>query len=81
MSANVSPLLGVRQATPPPASAAAPVDPGPSAAEVEAEATARARRAAIARRLQGRAGTIATSARGVLSPGQLAVQRRSLLGE
>ena len=49
-------------------------------AKAEAEAEAAARRAALAHLTRGRLGTIATSARGILSPGQSAIVRRSLLG-
>ncbi len=52
----------------------------PDRADGAAVGEAAARRAALARLRRGRAGTIATSARGILSPGQTAVARRSLLG-
>lgn len=78
MGAIISPLTG-SFSTPLPAPA--PVAPAVDPAEAEREATAAARRAFLARQKQGRLGTIATSARGVLTPGQLAVARRSLLGE
>ena len=58
---------------PPPAPPAAP-PPTPEAANQEAQAAARTRAT------QGREGTIATSARGVLAP-LPAVARKSLLGE
>lgn len=85
MAAVVSPLLFDEPSSPPPPPPApATVDPSvaaASAAEVEAEAAAAARRRAVAQLRAGRAGTIATSARGILSPSRAAVQRRSLLGE
>jgi|GEM_PF-5032484 len=82
MAAVLSPLLIDEPAVPqaPAAPTPAPeVDPAALAkAEAEAEAAARRRALALARR--GRLGTIATSAQGILGPGQSAVERRSLLG-
>jgi hypothetical protein len=84
MAAVVSPLLLDQ---PPEPAAALPKVSQPSGAETaatvakdEAEAEAAARRAALAQLARGRLGTIATSARGILSPGQSAIVRRSLLG-
>ena len=84
MAAVLSPLLlddpsPPRAATPRPVANAAQAADAAADAEVSAEAAAR--REALARLRRGRLGTIATSARGVLSPGQSTVQRRSLLGE
>ena len=77
MGAIVSPLIGDTEVrSPKPAVIEAPVD----FAQAEEEAAAAARRAFLARRKRGREGTIATGARGILSPGELAVVRRSLLG-
>lgn len=85
MAAVVSSLLLEGPATPPaPARSStetsADGDATAAAARSEAAAEAAARRAALARMAGGRLGTIATSARGVLAPGQSAVTRRSLLG-
>ena len=83
MAAVVSSLL-LEGPTAPPSPAAAPAqsagDAAAAAAAAQAEAETAARRAALARLKEGRLGTIATSARGLLSPGQSAVVRRSLLG-
>ena len=83
MAAVLSPLLVDEPSAP----AVNPNRPTGSASTVELveEATgpvaeAAARRTALARLRRGRAGTIATSARGILQPGQTAVARRSLLG-
>ena len=76
MAAIFSPMTGNLQ---PPAPAE--IEPAVDPAVVEKEAAAAARRAFIARQKKGRLGTIATSARGVLTPGELSVTRRSLLGE
>ena len=80
MGAIFSPLTGNIPAAAP-APAPAPIEPAVDPAEAEREAATVARRAFLARQKQGRLGTIATSAREVLTPGQLAVARRSLLGE
>lgn len=55
-------------------------DPEAERRELEAR-EAEERVTALARRRRGRAGTVATSARGILGPGRFAVARRSLLGE
>ena len=78
MGAIFSPLTGSVQVPPP---APAPVEPAIDPAKAEQEAAAAARRAFLARQKKGRLGTIATSVRGILGPGQLSVARRSLLGE
>ena len=78
MGAIISPLAGQVSV---PAPAPAIVEPSVDPAEVASEASAAARRAFLARQKNGRLGTMVTSARGILSPGQLAVVRRSLLGE
>lgn len=62
---------------PPPAPAPASATPEPALAGTQAAEAARVESRAAAR--QGIAGTIATSARGVLIP--IAVSRKSLLGE
>lgn len=81
MAAAVSSLLLAEPASPPAQVAPAEQLPDPAAsAAAEEETRAAARRAALARLTGGRLGTIATSARGILSPGQSAVVRRSLLG-
>lgn len=78
MGAIISPLTGSGQLpAPSPALAEPAVDP----AAAEREAAAAARRAFLARQRTGRLGTIATSVRGVLTPGERSVARRSLLGE
>lgn len=78
MGAIFSPLTGnVAVPAPVPVDIEPAVDP----AEVEKEAAAAARRSFLARQRSGRLGTIATSGRGVLTPGELSVARRSLLGE
>lgn len=57
-------------------------EPEPIDGEAAARAAAQAEREkALLRRLRGRAGTIATSPRGILREGPLAPRRRSLLGE
>jgi hypothetical protein len=54
----------------------------PASAAVDPEQTERQRRLdALARQRAGRAGTIATSSRGVLIPTDWLPQRKSLLGE
>lgn len=82
MAAVLSPLLFDEPAVPsaPGPSTGDRADPVAREAAAAAEAKAAARRAAFARLRQGRLGTIATSARGILGPGQSAVERRSLLG-
>lgn len=68
-------------APPPPAP---PPAPAAAAAEAEAEAERAAENARVenrSRARQGIAGTIATSARGVLEPLPFALTRKSLLGE
>ena len=85
MAAVVSSLLLEKPAAPsgpamPSSQSSADADAAAAAARSEAEAEAATRRAALARLAGGRLGTIATSARGVLGPGQSAVVRRSLLG-
>ena len=78
MGAIISPLAGnVSVPVPEPVAVEPLVDP----AVAERDAAAAARRAFLARQKAGRLGTIATSARGILSSGQLATVRRSLLGE
>jgi hypothetical protein len=78
MGAIISPLTGsVYLPTPAPTIVEPSVDP----AEASSKAAAATRRATLERQKNGRLGTIATSARGVLSPGHLAVVRRSLFGE
>lgn len=62
----------------PPQPAAAPAAPAPEPAQAAAEATRIAGRTAAR---QGIAGTIATSARGVLAPLPVTLTRKSLLGE
>ncbi len=78
MGAIISPLTGNVSM---PVPALAIIEPDVDSAEAAGEAAAAARRAFFARQKKGRLGTIATSARGILSPGQLAAVRRSLLGE
>ncbi len=78
MGAIISPLT--REA-PAPKPTPTVVEPAVDPAVAEREAASAARRAFLARQQKGRLGTIATTARGVLSPGQLSVVRRSLLGE
>ena len=78
MGAIVSPLLGVGRL--PPAPPPVVVEPAVDPAVAARDASAAARRAFLARRRTGRQGTIATTARGILSPGAIAVARRSLLG-
>ena len=78
MAAIVSPLVNP---DPPPAPAPAAVPKPVDDEKVKREAAAAARRAFLSRRRNGRLGTIATSARGVLSPGNLTIARRSLLVE
>jgi len=65
----------------PPAQPAAPLAaaPEPVVASAQAAETARTENRAAAR--GGTAGTIATSARGVLTPLPIALTRKSLLGE
>ena len=78
MGAIISPLAGnVSVPASAPTIVESPVDP----AEAASEAASAARRAFLSRQKNGRLVTIATIARGILSPGQLAVVRRSLLGE
>ena len=83
MAAVVSPLF-VDEPSPPKGNTSPP--PVLAVADVSAEeasgpvAEAAARRTALVRLRRGRIGTIATSARGILQPGQAAVTRRSLLG-
>lgn len=62
----------------PPEPAPAPAPAAPEPAQASAEATRIAGRAAAR---QGLAGTIATSARGVLAPLPMTLTRKSLLGE
>jgi hypothetical protein len=85
MGAIVSPLIKGIPSQPAPTAPAAPAPtvaaPAVDSTEAEREAAAAARRAILARRKTGLLSTIATSARGVLAPGDLAVARRSLLGE
>lgn len=70
MGAIFSPLTGSTQLPAPP-----PVQIEPTADP------AAARRAFLARQRTGRLGTVATSVRGVLTPGERSATRRSLLGE
>ena len=68
------------QVVPPRQPAAAPAStPDPIVASAQAAETARTENRAAAR--GGIAGTIATSARGVLAPLPIALTRKSLLGE
>jgi len=60
----------------------APVVAAPAAATVNTEQADRQRRLdALSRQRAGRAGTIATSSRGLLIPTDWMPQRKSLLGE
>jgi hypothetical protein len=58
-----------------------PPPPAPLPAPEPLEDPAVARREMLARRRRGRAGTIATSDRGILRPRQPTDRRKSLLGE
>lgn len=65
----------------PPQPTPAPATPPPELALAASQATEAARIEARSTARQGIAGTIATSARGVMAPIPLAVTRKSLLGE
>lgn len=58
-----------------------PPAPTPDAAPAQAPAAEAARQESRSSARQGLAGTIATSARGVLAPLPVALTRKSLLGE